>query len=136
VNRRYLLLLAAVVAAAILLSVAGRLPRTTREAVAPVAAIPRVALTIVVKDGAVEPAFAQVERDHAVDLTVENAGAGPVTLVLGGYEDRFTARIEPGTRWEGQFVADRPGDDFAWMIGGSPAGRLAVAGSHLVEGHR
>jgi hypothetical protein len=54
-----------------------------------------------------------------------------------GYEDRLGAvRVAPDSLWRGEFVADRPGQDFAWVLDGAPAGRLEVAGSHLVEGHR
>jgi hypothetical protein len=66
-----------------------------------------------------------------------NAGTAAATIALPGYEDRLTVpRLEPGAQWSGGFLADRPGDDFAWVVNERPAGRFLVAGSHLVEGHR
>jgi hypothetical protein len=60
-----------------------------------------------------------------------------VGLALAGYEDRLAIpALSPGATWSGEFIADRPGEDFAWLLDGVPAGRLAVTGSHLVEGHR
>jgi hypothetical protein len=54
-----------------------------------------------------------------------------------GYQDRFgAAHVAPDSVWRCEFVADLPGEDFAWMVDGTPAGRFEVKGSHLVEGHR
>jgi hypothetical protein len=70
-------------------------------------------------------------------VRVVHRGTGPARLALMGYEDRLgVAEVAPGATWRASFVADRPGDDFAWMLDGAPAGRLRVSGSHLVEGHR
>jgi hypothetical protein len=68
---------------------------------------------------------------------VEHRGAATARLTLAGYEDRLDIpALAPGAGWTGQFLADRPGEDFAWLLDGQPAGRLTVTGSHLVEGHR
>jgi hypothetical protein len=58
-------------------------------------------------------------------------------LSLLGYEDRVPAiGIGPGQGREIRFVSDRPGDDFAFSLGGNVLGRLQVTGGHLPEGHR
>jgi hypothetical protein len=68
---------------------------------------------------------------------VTNGAAVPQRLRLSGYEDRVdSGDLAPGATWRGAFLADRPGEDFAWLVGGGPSGQLAVRGSHLVEGHR
>jgi hypothetical protein len=68
---------------------------------------------------------------------VEHRGEHPVRLALAGYEDRLDIPpLDPGTVWHGEFHAERPGEDFPWLLDGRPAGRLTVAGAHLVEGHR
>jgi len=60
-----------------------------------------------------------------------------VGLSLHGYQDRLMIGwIDSDSTWRGEFIADRPGDGFAWMLEGEPVGKLAVAGSHLVDGHR
>ena len=41
-----------------------------------------------------------------------------------------------GANYVHHVLADRPGDDFAWIVDGAAVGRLVVQGSHLVEGHR
>jgi hypothetical protein len=58
-------------------------------------------------------------------------------VALAGYEELLPPRrIAPGETWSAEFVSSRPGDDFAWLVDGRPAGRLRVTGSHLEEGHR
>jgi hypothetical protein len=99
--------------------------------------MPAVALALDACDTTVVPESAQVPKDHRVRLTVRNRGTTPARLVLSGYEDRLSIpQLPPGAAWSGEFLADRPGEDFAWMLAGQPAGRLTVTGSHLVEGHR
>jgi hypothetical protein len=83
------------------------------------------------------PPFATVPKGTRVLLSVTNRRRLPVEVALPGYEDHLPSfRLRAGETWRGAFLADRPGEDFAWMIDGSPAGRFTVAGSHLVEGHR
>lgn len=138
-KRPYVLLVAAVIVAAIALTLLGRAPRHEaaprgREAAAPA---PVTALTLEVRDGLIEPPAVRAPKNNRVRLAVTNRGTTPARLALAGYEDRLSIpEIAPGASWTGEFVADRPGDDFAWMLDGAPAGRFAVTGSHLIEGHR
>ena len=95
-----------------------------------------VALTIT-PESRIEPTEIAVAKDTRVRLTVTNRHRLAVSLALMGYQDRFAvAYLQPDSVWRGEFLADRPGDDFAWMLEGAPVGRLRVTGSHLVEGHR
>lgn len=135
--RSYRGLFLTALALALLVSVLARLPR--REAARPVTAPPAPAtpLTLVVRGGALEPGVVSVPKGVRVLLTVLNRGDRAVTLTLAGYQDRFTAGpVAPEGAWHGEFLADLPGEDFAWMLDGRPAGRFDVTGSHLVEGHR
>jgi hypothetical protein len=140
VRSRYGVLLLAIAVLAVALSVLARLAphgsRTERAAGAPVSA-PVVSLALDACDSTVVPESAQVPKDHRVRLTVTNRGRTPARLVLSGYEDRLSIPpLPPGAAWSGEFLADRPGEDFAWILAGQPAGRLTVTGSHLVEGHQ
>ncbi len=135
-KRQYLLLGATVVVLAMALTVLGR-PRPA-EAPRPVAIeAPAVELMIAIKGGKVSPATASVPKGTRVRLRVEHLGIATARLSLAGYEDRLDIPpLTPGTIWTAEFLADRPGEDFAWLLDGQPAGRLTVTGSHLVEGHR
>ena len=94
-------------------------------------------LALVVGADRLEPELASVPKGHMVSLEVRNDRETPVTLLLQGYEDRLTVGpIAPGETWRGTFLADRPGEAFPWRVGDMAVGRLAVLGSHLVEGHR
>jgi len=96
-----------------------------------------VAVTLTLTDQGIEPPMVTVPKDHRVVLTIVNHRRLASGVSLQGYQHAFSAGIlAPGATWHGSFIADRPGDDFAWMVEGEPAGRLAVRGSHLVEGHR
>lgn len=134
---RYLALFAGVVLMAVILTALGR-PRhgeTPRTHSAPAAPVVELALGIL--DGRVTPAVASVAKGSVVRLRVDYRGARPAHLALAGYEDRLVVpTLAPGVVWAGEFLADRPGEDFAWLLDGEPAGRLTVTGSHLVEGHR
>lgn len=135
-SRRYAVLFAGIVAAALLLALAGRLPQPRAEAPAPVAEAPAAALELTIDGGRVLPVLTQVEKGHRVELVVTNRGAGVARLTLTGYEDRVDLHVGAGERTGASFLADRPGDGFAWHVDGEPAGRFVVTGSHLVEGHR
>ena len=63
-------------------------------------------------------------------------GLAKAVQVLWRRNRPAAAPLAPGAGWTGEFLADRPGEDFAWLLDGEPAGRLTVTGSHLVEGHR
>jgi hypothetical protein len=135
--RRYAWLFGATVVLALGLGALARRPHATPRAASPAAAAPRAMLALAVRDGALEPAVAAVAKDHRVSLVVSNRGMREARLALAGYEDRVTlGPLPPGESRRVEFVADRPGEDFAWLLDGRPAGRLAVQGSHLVEGHR
>jgi hypothetical protein len=116
-TRRYFLLFLAVLALGLALGYAtrsGRLgPRASR--ISEIAPVPRVAVSLAVHDSTVTPADAVVPLGSRVSLEI---------------------RIEPGAIGHGEFTADLPGEDFAWLVNGRPLGRLTVAGSHLIEGHR
>ena len=139
-NRRYVWLLAASAAVALLLTMWGGM-RTRRSVApgAPDAAWTRpVELEVVIgPDGGMTPPSMTVEKGARVLARLSNAGHRAVRVELPGYEDRLAAvTIDPGATWTGEFLADRPGEDFAWLVDGTPAGRLLVSGSHLIEGHR
>lgn len=137
-TRRYLWIFVAIVAFAAALSALG-VPRADRTPRPPraTAAAPMIDLAVVVSDGAVIPTVASVPKGLRVRLTVENRGRAEARLALAGYEDELSIpALEPGGAWSGSFAAARPGDDFAWLLDGRPVARLAVTGSHLVEGHR
>lgn len=138
---RYRKLLIGIIVVAAALSILARLAphggSSSREAPATPAAVPVETLAIEVRGDSVAPEDARVPKDHRVRLTVTNRGSAPARVALFGYQDRLTIPVlAPGGAWSGEFLADRPGDDFAWMIDDKPAGRLSVTGSHLVEGHR
>ena len=83
------------------------------------------------------PAHGPVPAGRQVRLVVRNAGGDTADLRLAGYEDRVRVpAIAPGETRQVSFLADRPGDDFTWLVDARPCGRLSVTGSHLVEGHR
>lgn len=135
--KRYLALFAVAIVFAFAVS---RLERTFRDASparSPAEAAIVVTVELSVQDGALAPARTAVDKDRQVRLTVENRGTRPARLTLAGYQDRLdTGAIAPGARWQGAFLADRPGEDFVWLLDSIPSGRFEVRGDHLVEGHR
>ena len=136
--KRYLILLAVTIALGVIALLAGRSLRSAPAQAHAPAASPEVALDLTVgADGRLTPAIASVPKDHVVKLTVSNHGSRPAMLTLAGYEEHLgVVRVAPDSTWRGTFVADRPGEDFAWQLDGAPAARFVVTGSHLVEGHR
>ena len=136
-TRRYAMLAAASVIAAVILALVARMPRSSpagHEAPAP---IPETRLALAFEDGRLTPEHAAVPKGHRVVMTLANHDRAPLTLELAGYQDRV--RIEslpPGASRQISFIADLPGDDFAWIRDGHPVGILRVTGSHLEEGHR
>lgn len=137
-KRPYLWLALAVVAAAAVVTALGRAPAGRRsEGTAPAAVERTAQVALRIRGDSVSPGLVRVDAGARVRLTVSNAGDRSTALTLPGYEDRvLVPELEPGKSWTGEFLADRPGEDFAWSVNGKPAGRLVVAGSHLVEGHR
>lgn len=135
-KRSYPLLAGMVIVASVTLAMLGR-PRPAESPRPAVAAAPVADLAIAIEAGKVSPAVTSVPKDHRVRLRVEHRGATSVRLALAGYEDVLEIPpLAPGSVWMAEFQADRPGEDFAWLLDGQPAGRLIVTGSHLVEGHR
>ena len=139
-KRRYLWLLVASAAVALILTMWGGM--RSQRALAPDASestwVRPTELEILIgPDGGMTPSSVRVEKDKRVVARLTNAGHRPARVELPGYEDRLAAvTIEPGDTWTGEFLADRPGEDFAWLVNGKPAGRFLVTGSHLIEGHR
>lgn len=137
-TRRYGLLFAAILGAAGLLALLGRAPHSdpAPHPAAPAAAAPRTALRVTLGPDGMIPARARVSLGHRVDLEIVNERAQPARIALSGYEDRIDLTVPAAGRATLSLLADRPGEGFAWLVDGAPAGRLEVAGSHLVEGHR
>jgi hypothetical protein len=137
-SRAYAALFVVAVTAAVLITfVGGRRPRARIEPTAAAPAGPPVAVRAEVREGAIVPERTTVPLGSHVTVHARNAGAARHTLVLAGYDDRVApAQIGPRDSVTFAFVADRPGEDFVWLIDTRPAGVFAVAGSHLVEGHR
>ncbi len=136
-NRRYGWVLIAALAGAVLVSVLLRMPRpVTATAPAPAAA-QSVEFGLTVFDGRIEATADSIEAGSAVTLSITNHANTSQHVRLTGYEDRVdTGEIAPGATWRGNFIADRPGEQFAWLVNDQPMGRLDIKGSHLVEGHR
>ena len=135
--KRYLLLLGSAFALGLVLMLAARTIHAPAPVVTRAPEIPSVDLELVLTKGGLSPANSSVPKDHRVRLTVVNRRRDRVGLSLHGYQDRLMIGwIDPDSTWRGEFLADRPGEDFAWMLEGEPAGKLSVLGSHLVDGHR
>lgn len=132
---RYLRLGLMVLLAAAGVSALSRLPRRAEVADAP-APVPVAELAMEIGDEAVTPGSAAVPKNHRVRLTIRNAGTRTHAVRLAGYERDVSVTLAPDSIWRGEFLAELPGEDFAWLVDGEPRGRLAVTGSHLVEGHR
>ena len=135
--KRYVVLLSIAALMSLLVVHAGRTwsPRGPRAGAAP--APDSVVVGIALTEAGVSPALVTVPKDRRVVLTVFNHRRLAAGISLQGYQDVLTPGVlAPGATWRGSFLADRPGDDFRWMIEGEPAGRFVVVGSHLLEGHR
>jgi hypothetical protein len=136
-RRRYLGLMLAVVLMSLAIVALARRPHREPAAAAAPAAPAETELVVVLEGGGVSPATCSIPKDHDIRLRVINHRPGAATLTLIGYQDRVTIQGLPsGGERQVEFVADRPGDDFVWILDGLDAGRLSVTGSHLVEGHR
>ncbi len=134
---RYAAILIAALAGAGVVSLLLRAPRAAQAPMETAAPVDTVALALELRADRVVASRRAVDAGQVIALQVANRAAVPLRLRLSGYEDRVdSGDLAPGATWQGAFLADRPGDDFAWLVGGRPAGRLDVRGSHLVEGHR
>lgn len=134
--RRYGLLFAAALALAGLLALLQRGARSDGPAGAK-PMNPPVTMTLGIYGDSVLAVPAAVPVGTTIELAITNVSDAPARLSLAGYEDRVDSGVlEPDGSKRITFLADRPGERFAWMVGGRPRGRLDVTGSHLVEGHR
>ena len=134
---RYRALFLVSLGAALVLGVAARMPHRTRASAPAPPEAPAIDLALEIRDGVVVPDIATVPKGQRVRLAVANRGSRAASLTLAGYEDHLrTGPIAPGAAWTGEFLADRPGEDFAWLVDGRPGGKLVVTGSHLIEGHQ
>ena len=135
--KRYVAVLLVTLALALVLGAIARAPRGHETRTASVAAAPAETLRIAFSGGVAHPEVASVPAGHVVTATIVNEGPRAIEAALAGYEDRFAlAPIAPGESRTVTFLADRPGEAFAWLVDGEPCGRLAVTGSHLEQGHR
>lgn len=135
--KRLLALFAIAATAALLLAAPVRRWASRPAPVAAAKELPRASLTLFVGKDGVQPARTEVPKDHRVALAIANHSGRAVRMALAGYEGRLDiGTLEDGATWMGSFTSELPGDDFAWLVDGEPAGRLAVTGSHLTEGHR
>ena len=135
--RAYFWIVLAVLAGALVVGVLPRTLRSPRTDVSGEPAPSAVELSFVWTGTALEPATSEVALGRRVRIVFQNHGAQVVSIALAGYEDRARCdNVAPGATAPMEFTADRPGEAFAWTVNGEPAGRLAVAGSHLVENHR
>lgn len=135
-SRRYLTLAAGIAVIALALALVGR-PRPA-SAPPPAAPAPEIAeVTVTIAGGLVTATPAAVPVGRLVRLRVRHRGGDGARLALAGYQDRLAIPpLSSGADWSGEFLADRPGDDLPWLLDDRPAGRFAITGSHLVEGHR
>ena len=135
--KRYAMLFGSALVLGIVLMLVARNVHTQPPAAPKVVEIPTVDLMLTLTKAGITPENSSVPKDHRVRLTIVNRRRDRVGLALHGYQDKLMIGwIDPDSTWRGEFLADRPGDGFAWMLEGEPVGQLNVSGSHLVEGHR
>ena len=135
--RRYLVLFGSALVLGLVLMLVARTVHAPAPAVTRAPEIPTVDLELTLTSQGITPENSSVPKDHRVRLAIVNHRRDRVGLSLHGYQDRLMIGwIDPDSTWRGEFLADRPGEGFAWMLEGEPVGKLAVVGSHLEEGHR
>lgn len=136
-KRPYLLLFFGSMLAGLLIVGVGRAPRREPPRVPTRPEVHVDSVSLEIGEGFVNPERVSVSKGNRVRLRVENRSGTAIQFALAGYEDRVQPEvIPPGAIRHDDFRADRPGEDFAWLIDGRPVGRFIVTGSHLVEGHR
>lgn len=136
-TRRYVTLAAGLLLAGLALVGLARMHRASPVRAADVAAPVPVTLEVAIDETGVVPSPAVVPVNARVRLHVRNSGHHAIHLTLAGYEDPLgNLTVPPGGAADREFLADRPGEDFPWLVDGRPLGRFVVSGSHLVEGHR
>ena len=135
--RRYAVVVVLGMLGVVVASMLSRMP--LRHDVAPEAPLPVAARTVAVDiyPDRVATVPTMLPVGSTVALTVRNHRLSPVQLALSGYEDRVNAAtLAPDTTWRVTFLADRPGEQFAWLVNREPQWRFDVQGNHLVKGHR
>ena len=136
-TRAYAALFAIAVVAALALSAVGRRPHHEAARTAGSAPVSEVSVSIEVGPQGVSPERLSVPKDHRVRLTIVHRAHQAVSLRLAGYQDRVSVdSLAPGETRVIEFLADRPGEDFTWLVNGQPSGFFLVTGSHLIGGHR
>ena len=135
-NRRYWILFVAAIAATTLASMLAR-NRSERPEQAAIVPAPARAVAVEIHDDGVIANPASVAVGERLALTIVNCTSRAVRLELSGYEGRLDiAALAPESTWRGDLIADRPGEQLAWLVDGTPRGRFDVSGSHLQEVHR
>ena len=136
-KRPYVWLFAGILVLGVALGAMSKLPRRDASRPAPVVPVPKAEVSLLLDSGGgLLPERSAVPKGSDVTFTVVNRGASARTIALSGYEEHVHLAVPAGASGSVTFRADHPGDDFAWLVDGVPAGRLAVTGSHLVEGHQ
>ena len=136
-TRPYRWLALAVGIGAVALALFARAPKPTPKPVPATAPAPAESLRLEIAGGAVLPERTAVAKGTAITLAVRNRDDVPRRLSLAGYEDRLPSDAIPAREARVlRFTADRPGEDFVWLVDGAPSGVFTVAGPHLEEGHR
>jgi hypothetical protein len=136
VTRRYLILFLGLLAAATALHLIGKARGRQVTPAAPAAA-PLRDVSVELRAGSVTSRPASVAVGERLALTLVNHSGRRVRVSLSGYEDRLAVSdLAADSVWHGTLIADRPGEELAWLVDGAPAGRFDVTGSHLIEGHR
>jgi len=135
--KRLALAAVAILAATVALALVGDRLSRHEEAALPLAPRPVHRAEIELTAAGMVPPKLRVPKDHELHLLVRAAPDAPEgVLTVSGYTDVTTGvGIGPGLAREIVFVCERPGDDFAFILGGRTVGRLEITGSHLQEGH-
>jgi hypothetical protein len=135
--KRYAVLFLGTLLVGVALVGLGRMRHPASRPQAPAAVAGTREITVEIGPEGAVPASAAVPEGVHVKLRVRNRNPSPIRLALAGYEDRLgVMTLGPGEVRESEFLADRPGEDFAWLVDGEPRGRFQVTGPHLIEGHQ
>lgn len=134
--RRYVWLFLAAVGAAVIAGMAVRGPRAIAPAVPHEDAVTQ-AVTVEILQREVVLSTTSIPAGMTVALRVVNSSKATARVSLAGYQDRVdSGPIVPGGVFRVEFLADRPGERFAWLVDDEPRGRLDITGPHLTGDHR